>query len=209
MTNAEYSAQTQGKLLQVARREFARVGYADAGTERIVKLAHMTRGALYHHYADKRALFEAVFEELASEIAERITHAAGRERDPFAALVAGCDAWLDSCLEPAVRQIVLLDAPAVLGWRRWSEIDARHGTRTLHEGIVACAEAGLLRDADPRVLTRMLAGAMNDVALMIAESKEAKPLRRKVGDVLHLMLDGLRAPISARPARSAHKAAKR
>jgi AcrR family transcriptional regulator len=192
-TNAEHSADMRRKLLGVARREFARAGYAGTGTERIVRLAKVTRGALYHHYADKRALFEAVFEELARELTEGIDARAGTAADPFAGLVAGCEAWLDACLDPDVQQIVLIDGPAVLGWRRWSEIDARHGTRTLREGVDACVEAGLLVQVDAHALTRLLAGAMNDVALLLAEAEDAPALRRKVGKTLRALLDGLRA----------------
>lgn len=191
-TNAEYSAETRAKLLRVARREFARAGYAATGTERIVQLAKVTRGALYHHYADKRALFEAVFEELSRELTERIEQRAGRAKDAFAALVAGCDAWLDACLDREFQQIGLVDAPAVLGWRRWSEIDAQYGTRSLHEGIQHCIDAGVLVRVDPRSLTRLLAGAMNEVALLLAEVDDAPVQRRRVGAALHALLDGLR-----------------
>ncbi|MGH2825300.1 MAG: TetR/AcrR family transcriptional regulator, partial [Thermoleophilaceae bacterium] len=116
-TNAEYSAETQRRLIAAARTEFARVGYAGAATERIVRAAGLTRGALYHHYRGKRDLFEAVFAELEREIAGRIEVRSARARNAFDDLVAGCDAWLDACLDQEEQRIVLLDAPAVLGWR--------------------------------------------------------------------------------------------
>lgn len=122
----------------------------------------------------------------------RIDREASDARDPFAALVAGCDAWLDACLDPEVQRMVLLDGPAVLGWKRWTEIDAQHGTGSLREGIDACIAAGMLVAVDAAALTRLLAGAMNEVALMLAEAGDAKPLRRKVGKTLHALLQGLR-----------------
>lgn len=192
-TNEEYSAETRAALLRVARREFARVGFAEAGTERIVQLARVTRGALYHHYAGKRELFEAVLCELSQELADGIERNARAARDPFAALVAGCDAWLDACLDPEVQRIVLIDGPAVLGWQRWTELDAQHGTRSLREGIDDCIAAGVLVPVDAQALSRLLAGAMNDVALMLAASDEPKSLRRKTGQTLHALLRGLRA----------------
>ncbi|MEY4575747.1 MAG: hypothetical protein RL701_450, partial [Pseudomonadota bacterium] len=121
-TNAAYSAETQAKLLKAARRDFAKKGYGETSVEKIVSTARVTRGALYHHYEDKRAMFEAVFEELAAELATRIDTSASAAKNPYAALLAGCDAWLDACLDREVQQIVLLDGPSVLGWRRWSEI---------------------------------------------------------------------------------------
>jgi len=194
-TNAQYSAETQRKLLDAARRELARLGYAETATERIVALAGVTRGALYHHYAGKRELFEAVFEELSAEIAQRIERRAARAREPFAALVAGCEAWLDACLDPEVQQIALLDAPAVLGWRRWTEIDAQHGTGRLREGIDACLAAGVFTGVDALALTRLVAGALNEVALLLAAAppKDAPKLRRDVGRTLRALLEGLRA----------------
>lgn len=191
-TNAEYSAQMQRKLTQVARRELAKSGYAGTSTERIVQLAKVTRGALYHHYKDKRALFEAVFEELAAEVAERIEHDADQAKDPLAALVAGCEAWLNACMDPVVRQILLIDGPSVLGWRRWSEIDAQHGTRSLRLGIEACQHAGALVDVDAALLTRLLAGAVNDVALVLADARDARALRPKLSKTLRALIEGLR-----------------
>jgi AcrR family transcriptional regulator len=191
-TNAEYSAQMQRKLTQIARSEFAKHGYADTGTERIVMLAKVTRGALYHHYKDKRALFEAVFAELAADVAERIERDAVRAKDPMAALIAGCEAWLSACMDPIVRQILLIDGPSVLGWRRWSEIDAQHGTRSLRLGIEACQRAGVLVDVDAALLTRLLAGAVNDVALVLADAGDARALRPKLSKTLRALIEGLR-----------------
>ncbi len=191
-TNAEHSAETQRRLITAARAEFARFGYANAATERIVSTVGMTRGALYHHYADKRDLFEAVFVELEREIAARIDERASRHRNAFDALIAGCDAWLDACLEQEVQQVVLLDAPAVLGWKRWIEIDSQHGTRLLRLGIDACMNANLLIDVDAATLTCLLSGAMNEAALLLAQSPNAPRLRRTAGRTLHTLLRGLR-----------------
>ena len=193
-TNAEYSARTRSQLMTAARREFARAGYADASTERIVEAAGMTRGALYHHYPGKRELFEAVVTELQQEITERIDERATRKRDVFDALLAGCDAWLDACLDSEVQRILLLDGPAVLGWRRWNEIDARFGAGSLRTGIEACIAAGRLVDVDAGALTHLLSGAMNQVALLLAQSDDELRLRRSAGRTLHRLLRGLQPP---------------
>ena len=191
-TNADYSAQTQRKLMTAARREFARVGYADAATERIVKAAGLTRGALYHHYGGKQELFAAVFEQLEQEIASRIKVSASGTTDAFAALVAGCEAWLDACLEAEVQRIVLLDAPAVLGWTRWREVDSQYSMGLLREGIDACIDEDVLTQVDASALTHLLSGAMNEAALLLAQSPEAPKLRRTVGRTLRTLLEGLR-----------------
>ncbi len=191
-TNAEYSAQTQRQLMIAARREFARAGYGDASIDRIVGAANLTRGALYHHYRDKRALFEAVFTELEREIAERVEEHAARRKNAFDVLVAGCNAWLDACLDDEIQRIVLLDGPAVLGWRRWMEIDARYGAGLLRGAIDACIEADLLVDVDAATLTQLLSGGMNETALLMAQSADATVLRRAAGRTLRSLLDGLR-----------------
>jgi AcrR family transcriptional regulator len=193
-TNAEHSAHTRGLLIKAGRQEFSRWGYAEASTERIVEAAGVTRGALYHHYRDKRELFEAVVTELQREIVRRIDQRATARRDVFAGLLAGCDAWLDACLDPEVRRILLLDGPAVLGSERWTEIDAEHGGGSLRQGIDACIEAGELAGVDAASLTHLLTGAMNHAALLMARSDDVARLRRETGRTLHALLRGLRRP---------------
>ena len=156
-----------------------------------MQLAKVTRGALYHHYKDKRALFEAVFEELAAR-SQSASSATPAGQDPLAALVAGCEAWLMPASIRSCDRSLLIDGPSVLGWRRWSEIDARHGTRSLRVGIEACSDAGALVGVDAGVLTRLLAGAVNDVALLLAAADDARALRRTAGMTLRRLLDGLK-----------------
>ena len=128
---AERSEATRAELLAAARRLFAERGYAGVGTEEIVRAAGVTRGALYHHFESKRELLAAVYEQVERELTERIaTEAfAGRQApsDPVEALRRGAELFLDACLEPDVQRIVLLDAPAVLGWERWREVAAQYG----------------------------------------------------------------------------------
>jgi AcrR family transcriptional regulator len=192
-TNAEHSAHTRGLLLGAARREFASAGYADAATERIVEAAGVTRGALYHHFGDKRDLFAAVVVELQREITDRIDQRATAARDPFAALLAGCDAWLDACLDPEVQRVLLLDGPPVLGWRRWTEIDTREGAGSLRRGIDAAIEAGALAGVDASALTHLLQGALNQMALELTQAADPPRLRRAAGRTLRALLRGARS----------------
>src|SRR5499433_4322988 len=115
----ERSEATRRSLVAAARTLFGARGYASVGTEEIVRAAGVTRGALYHQFRDKADLFAAVAEEVEAEIAERIAAGAGTATDPVEALRAGARLFLDACAEPEVEQIILLDAPAVLGWEAW------------------------------------------------------------------------------------------
>src|SRR5262252_5194666 len=127
-TQGERTAQTRGALIAAARRLFGAEGFAEVGAERIVREAGMTRGALYHQFADKTDLFAAVLDEVEAEIAQRVAGAvAGFDpADTTGMLLAGAGAWLDASSEPDLQRIVLLDGPAVLGWDRWREICLRH-----------------------------------------------------------------------------------
>src|SRR5579864_2130574 len=112
----ENSAATRSALLKVARKLFAERGYAETATEEVVRRARVTRGALYHHFRDKQDLFKAVLREEQMKLAASIKAVAARQADPWRSLIAGCHAFLDACLDPAMQQILLTDAPAVLGW---------------------------------------------------------------------------------------------
>src|SRR2546421_10255411 len=116
-TQSERSAATREALIAAARELFAERGYAAVGTEEIVRAAGVTRGALYHHFAGKRELFEAVHEDDERQLVERIAASAiSTSADPLQALHAGAQAFLDACEDPAVQRIALVDAPSVLGW---------------------------------------------------------------------------------------------
>jgi AcrR family transcriptional regulator len=119
------SQATRRQLVTSARALFGARGYADVGTEEIVRAAGVTRGALYHQFRDKADLFAAVAEEVEAEIAERIaTGAADTAADPVGALRIGAQLFLNACTEPEVERIILLDAPAVLGWEAWRDLAA-------------------------------------------------------------------------------------
>src|SRR5205809_951508 len=114
-TQAERSSSTRAALIATARLLFAERGYADVGTEEIVRAAGVTRGALYHHFEGKSGLFRAVFEQVESEITERLANEALSRPDPWEAMASGLEMFLDVCVEPEVQRIALLDAPSVLG----------------------------------------------------------------------------------------------
>jgi AcrR family transcriptional regulator len=189
-TQAERLAATRAALLKAARTIFAEQGYQAAATEEIVRRARVTRGALYHHFEDKRALFDAVVSDVSREIAEKIDAMTPMD-DPLKALIVGTGAFLDACLDPAVRRIYLIDAPAVLGWHRWREIDAPHGVRSLRDGVSAMLTERPDDALSVDATTFLLAGAFNEAALWIAEAKDEKAARRAMDRSLAALIERL------------------
>ena len=188
------SAITRAALIEAASGLFAQRGYAAVGTEEIVRHAGVTRGALYHQFKDKEQLFEAVFESVEAQTTQRIAaEALAGATDPVAALRAGARAFLAVCAEPAVERIVLLDAPAVLGWERWRAIGLRHGLGLVAGTIQAGIDAGLIAPQPATVLAHVLIGALDESALYVARAEDADTARAEVVGVLDRMIDGLAA----------------
>jgi len=193
MPREEQAAATRAELLRVARELFAARGYAAVGTEEIVRAAHVTRGALYHHFADKRDLFRAVHAQLADELLASIVAQTAGSADAWEALTRGIQAFLDACTDPAVIRISHLDAPAVLGWAEWREVDAQHWLGVVTMALREAMDSGVLRRRDPDPLAHMLLGAMVEASMMIANAADPAAARAEVEDPLLALLDGLRA----------------
>jgi AcrR family transcriptional regulator len=187
------SEATRQRLVTAARGLFGERGYAAVGTEEIVRTAEVTRGALYHHFRDKRDLFRAVHEQHEQELVERIGEAMQGIEDPYEGLLTGTRAFLDACVEPAVIRIALIDAPAVLGWEEWREIDARYGLGLVTAGLQGVMDAGILRRQDVRPLAHLMLAALMEAAMLIAHAEDPAAERRAVEGPLVSLLDGLRA----------------
>ena len=151
----------------------------------------MTRGALAHHFATKQGLFRAVVESLEGELAEQIATAAMRGDDPMGHLRLGCLAFLDAALDPAVRRIVLLDAPAVLGWQAWREIDTTYGLGLVSEALDHCMEAGLMAPRPVQPLAHILLAALNEAAMLVANADDPVATRVVVGEEVERFLSTL------------------
>jgi AcrR family transcriptional regulator len=192
-TQSERSAATREALIAAARELFAERGYAAVGTEEIVRKAGLTRGALYHQFAGKRELFEAVYETIEREVTERIAADALVGSDPLEALRAGARAFLDHCLEPEVQRIVLIDAPSVLGWERWREIGARYGLGLIEAALQAAIDAGAISPAPVKPLAHVLLGALDEAAMAVARADDPAAASDEMDVVLGRMLDGLRS----------------
>lgn len=198
-TKARRAAQaeaTRGALVRAARRLFVEKGYHQTGTEEVVAQADVgTRGALYHHFADKQALFEAVFiaveESLVMEAAKNLADPA---EGAFNQLRQGLIGFLDASLTPEVQRILLIDGPAVLGWSRWRELESRYGLGGIRAMLERAAEEGdLAADQPVAVLAHVLLAAAEEAAMFIANAPDQQVARNESVYALNALLDGLRS----------------
>jgi AcrR family transcriptional regulator len=206
---AAQSEATRAALLAVARSLFADRGYARVSTEEIVRRAGVTRGALYHHFRDKRDLFRAVFEGVEQEVAERIAGAALAREDLWEQQLAAIDAYLDVCLEPAVQQIVMVDAPSVLGLSEWRDIEATYGLALVRGGLKAVMDAGLIEEQPVEPLAHLVFGALTEAGLVIAHAQDVEGARAEVGAAIERLLEGLRTPATRTATGAAPRALRR
>ncbi|MDQ3645167.1 MAG: TetR/AcrR family transcriptional regulator [Actinomycetota bacterium] len=191
--NADRSAATRAALIGAGRELFTERGYAGVGTEEIVRRAQVTRGALYHHFADKRDLFRAVHELVEQEMVEAIVKAMEGVEDPVELLLVGARRFLDLCMEPEWTRIPLMDAPSVLGWAEWREIDQRYGLGIVTTGLTLAMDAGALRRQPVPPLAHILLASMGEAALMIASAESPKTVRAEVEAALVGLIEALRA----------------
>jgi AcrR family transcriptional regulator len=168
------SRATRAALVSTARRLFADRGYADVSAAEIVSAAGLTRGALYHHYEDKRDLFRAVFIEMETEMTVRIQLAGDTAAGGLGgAMTAALDAYLSECERDDVVRIMLTDAPLVLGWREWRDLETKHGLGMISTMLRAAMEAGLLVRQPVQVLSQLVLSALNEGALLVADARDA------------------------------------
>ncbi len=158
-----------------------------------MRRARVTRGALYHHFRDKQDLFKAVLQEEQMKLAASIKAVTARQSDPWRALMAGCHAFLDACLDPAVQQILLLDAPAVLGWEGCHEADAMYYLEGVKALIQAAIDQRIIAPQPVDALARLILGALNEAAMLIAHADDEQAARRDVSAVMDKLLGGIRS----------------
>ncbi|WP_318210178.1 TetR/AcrR family transcriptional regulator [Streptomyces sp. SJL17-1] len=186
-------AATRRALLAEGRRQFAEDGYHGVVLAEVARAVGVTKGAAYHHFESKVGLFRAVVAEVQGELGDRVAAAADERTDPWEQLRAGCRAFLAAGSDPAVRRIVLVDAPTVLGWEEWRALDEESSARHLTEALEGLVEAGIVAEQPVEPLARLLSGAMNEAALWLARgdsATSAEALERTVA-----ALDGLLAGI--------------
>jgi AcrR family transcriptional regulator len=185
-TQAERSAATKDALVRAARPLFSREGFAGVGTEAILRAAGVSRGAMYHQFKDKTALFEAVFEAVEEDVVGRLatTIAQAGEADPIALMELGAHAWLDACAEPEVQQIVLLDAPAVLGWERWRELGMKYGVGLVEAMIAHAISVGAVPEQPVKPLAHVLIGSLDEAAMYVVRADDPGLARNEMRSVI-------------------------
>ena len=190
-SQSDRSASTRAALVAAARELFAERGYAEVGTPEIARTAGVTRGAMYHQYADKAALFAAVAEAVEADVTARIVahvEAAG-STDPLESLHVAIDGWFAACADPEARRVLLVDAPVVLGWEGFRDLAQDYGLGLTRQLLQASIDAGSLRPLDTRALAYVLIGALQEAALVLT----AEPgLEAETIAVAHALVDGLR-----------------
>lgn len=176
-SNPDRTQKTRGALVEAARKLFLQRPYAETGTPEIVALAGVTRGALYHHFADKQALFLAVVEAESAAVADAVKAATATIHSPQEALTKGGEAFLEVMSHPGRTRLLLIEAPSVLGRRRVDELDEAHAGATLREGLDAAARAGAIRDLPVGPTAQLLSSAFDRAALAIENGADAAEWR--------------------------------
>jgi len=194
-TQAERAAETREALIAAARPLFAEHGFADVALETIVRAAGVTRGALYHHFADKTELFAAVFERVEGEVAARLTEAmvAADEEDPVEVMRLGANFWLDACSDPEIQRITLVDAPAVLGLTRWTEIGDRYNTGLVRDLLANAIENGRIPPQPVEATALTMLGAMREMTLYVARADDYDRAREEAGAVMDRLIQAITA----------------
>lgn len=188
----EQVEETQRALVGTARTLFAQRGYADVSIDAITAGAGVTKGALYHHFADKQDLFRTVFGEVEREVVHRVGAQIEGRADPWERLWLGCQAFLDACLDTSIQRIVFVDAPVVLGWAQWRAADAGSSIGLISDVIEQAIAAGQIEETRAVSLAHLILGALNEAGMMIASSRNKRRARNDIEVDLRRVLDGLR-----------------
>jgi AcrR family transcriptional regulator len=179
-------------LVAAARKLFVAKGYFATGTEEIVAEANVgTRGALYHHFADKQDLFRAVFDQVQMDLAAATV--INERDDALDLLTAALQQFLDASAEDAdVQQVLLIDGPAVLGWEQWRDLEAQYGLGAIIAMLDSAVAQGVVAKQPTTPLAHMLLAAIDEAALYIANADDRRQARNQARKSLNQILTGLR-----------------
>jgi len=189
-------AETRAKLLTAARKAFGTVGYAEASMDDFTAEAGLTRGALYHHFGDKKGLLQAVIAEIDGEMSARMSAVTRQAPSRWQGFVDECVTYIEMALDPEIQRIILRDGPAVLGDpSQWSSQTAciRNMTATLEKLV----EEGTVRAIDPKATAHILNGTMLYASLLIANAEDQRKASQEAVRAMTAMLDGLLAKSEA------------
>lgn len=166
MKKEEAARKTIASLTEIARRHFTQYGYHHVSLEKIAEEGQVTRGAVYHHFKNKQGLFLAVLEQVQQNVAAQIEQSAMTSDDPWQQLILGCVGFIKGANAPECRRILLVDAPAVVGWEAWRKADQEHSMNSLQQHLLDLKAQGYLaEEVSPTLMTFALSGALNELAL--------------------------------------------
>ena len=191
-TQSERREATRAAIVKAAKRLFGERGFAGTTMDHVATAAHVAKGAVYHHFKTKEALFEAVFDQVSQELVVEVERAARSENDALAAMAAGTQAYFATCATDATGQIILRDGPAVLGWERWREIDARHFGGGFPLALARAMEDGLIARQPIEPLSRLLLGAVTEAAVACSAGSDLHKTGAEYARAFRTLLDALR-----------------
>ena len=188
----EHTESTRHALVSSAVVLFTKKGYGGTSLDEIAKRARVTKGALYHHFSGKQAIFEAAFEEVEQRVVQRLTKSLNGDGTTWETVRAGLADFMTVCLEPSYQRIVVHEAPAVMGWERWREAEERFTFGVVREAVQALIDAGEISPMPIDALVHVFFGALSAGATAIAGAGQQKKARAEVGEVVDRVLRGLR-----------------
>jgi AcrR family transcriptional regulator len=190
----EYSESTRHALVDSAVELFTKRGYAAASLDEVAKRARVTKGALYHHFSGKQALFEAAFDAVESAVMTQLAEIVAGPGDPWDRAMEGVRQYIRICLDPSYQRIVVHEAPVVMGWERWREAEDHFSFGLVRASIQALVDAGEIEVIPVEVASRLLFGALTAGATVIARSDDPKKAGAEVETTIVRMLERLRRP---------------
>jgi AcrR family transcriptional regulator len=182
---------TRRAVLAAARSSFGRKGYVQTSVDEIAAAAGVTKGAVYHHFAGKEALFRAVHAEVEAEAQARAVAARDPKRSPIDQIVAMVNGYLDATLDGEIRRITLIDGPALLGLEPDVPADQQAGQEGVRSFIATAIGRGEIVDVDPDVLMQLIGGLALQCGLLIARATDPDATRATLGQAIDAMLRGL------------------
>lgn len=195
-TQAERTAATRAALVEAARKLFTANGFSEVSTQQIVEAAGVTRGALYHQFTDKTELFIAVYEQVEEELVAGVATRIAKDEPtgPVESMRLGARLFLELCAAPEVQQIVLVDAPSVLGWERWRAIGVKYGLGVIELMLAQAVAEGAIPEQPLRASAHVLLGALDEAALYVSRADDPQRAREEMYAVCDRIILGLAAP---------------
>ncbi|WP_275295745.1 MULTISPECIES: TetR/AcrR family transcriptional regulator [unclassified Amycolatopsis] len=190
----DYSESTRSALVDSAVELFTKRGYAGTSLDEVAKRARVTKGALYHHFSGKQALFEAAFEQVESLVYDRLQKIMTGDGEPWDRAMGGLQAFIRSCLDPSYQRIAIHEGPVVMGWERWREAEEQSSFGLVRSGLQLLVDAGEVEPVPVDLTARLLFGALSSAATEIAGAADPKKVGAEIEDVITRMLSRLRRP---------------